>query len=88
MKIEDLTARQIQALAKSHISGFENMIGSDDPTVRLDECRMYLAIWQSVLKKVQTPDFLSMFSEDERGEIQDALDSGDYEDILRRGRYP
>lgn len=85
---ETLTTKQVQALARVHVTRFERLLErgahSTHIRVREDECQHYLALWKSVLAKTQAPNdaWKTSCTEEEKQEIEDACFSGDYDELL------
>jgi len=75
-----LTPEQLRKLAKAHIRQYENRLASDSKYVNRDECAAYLALWKDV--EANADKALVGFSKETLMEIQDAIDSGDYDDLL------
>lgn len=71
-------------VAKRHISRYRNMISSGRINVRIDECEMYLAIWQDILDSITLlgeENFpVSKLKPRERDEVYDAYTSGEFEE--------
>lgn len=88
MGFANLTWRQARALAEAHIERFEGRLASHAAGrrgVRVDECERYSAIWLGI-RALATPERWDSASlaADEQGEIQDAINSGDYYELLER----
>jgi hypothetical protein len=85
MKISDIPNEKMLELAGSHVSHFQNLIRRGQG-IRIDECEMYLDIWRSVELKVNRAlrdgRALDNLSVEESGEIQDAINCGDYDELL------
>ncbi len=77
---------QIEALAIAHVRRFRNMLSRAQQGVRgirEDECRKYLTCWRSIFGKVKEfKDPKRKFIRREEFEIRDAIESGDYDDLL------
>lgn len=78
---DDLTSDQVIKLADSHIRWFNNILNGAFEHANEAECLRYLEIWQEV-KAAAEAGQLDRISEDGRGEIEDAILSGEYDDIL------
>jgi hypothetical protein len=50
--------------------------------VNVSECQRYLEIWRGVQTKVLRWAWRDQFTAEEKGEIEDALDSGEWDDVL------
>jgi len=79
---DDLNRSQIVALAKAHITRFEGMIASGSQNVRVGECNHYLRIWQEVERKGDIREL----TDEEQNEVDDAIYSGDYDELLEASR--
>jgi hypothetical protein len=80
-----LTAQQVQALARAHITHFERLLSGEGANIRKDECRGYLALWKSILAKVEEfggTAWKALCTQEEEMEIEDACFSGDYDALL------
>ena len=48
------------------------------------ECERLLVVWKAIRVKVsRSPQWRLLLSEEEKREIQEAVESGDFEDLLR-----
>ncbi len=81
------TPERIVLVAQEHVRRFENLIsiGSDETqsrshNIRVGECRQYLAIWQSIVRKGGK---LSDLTLSEKGEVEDAYYDGSYDHIFK-----
>lgn len=82
---ETMTIAQATTIAVAHIQRYSNMIRSGGRGVRIDECRTYLAIWQDTLdtlRQSDDPNWKTRLKERELGELHNAIDCGDYDDLL------
>lgn len=89
--LENITQPQLLALAIAHIHRFTNLIAGSkwSKDVRVDECQRYLAIWRGTYKKASRPEYVkTVLSRDERNEIVDALECGDYDALMERASHP
>lgn len=95
MKPEDLTPRQLSALADAHVRRFKNLIESARSGmrgVRVGECEHYVEVWTAVqraaisamVRRVDRADL----PDDGRDEVQDAIDCGDYDELLEAAARP
>jgi hypothetical protein len=82
LTFESLTDKQVRVLAEKHIERFEKMIASGSRAVNVSECQRYLEIWRGVQTKVLRWAWRDQFTAEEKGEIEDALDSGEWDDVL------
>lgn len=73
-----LTAEKLLKLADKHIQLYERRLASGSPVVNAAKCHAYLIIWKSIKEKKGVD-----LSELERQEIVEALDSGEYDDLLQ-----
>lgn len=76
-----LTPLQLTALAQLHITRFETLIAQARDGrrgVRIKECENLIAVWRQVLANPRWDDL----SLDARNEIIDAIESGDYDELL------
>ena len=94
MKAEDLSTRALLALSASHVVRFEHYIeqaANGGRGMRLGECEHYLAIWTGLQKRVLKAMFTKQpkvsLTEDERDEVQDAIDCGDYDDLISSAEH-
>ncbi len=78
-----LTPAQLNTLADKHIERFTDMINSRNRHVNVQECRAYLVIWHSIKLKLAAGH--TDLSPEERREIREAVESGDYDDLLKKG---
>jgi hypothetical protein len=78
---DKLAPEKILDLAAAHIVHYRSLIRSGSPNVRLDECGAYLRIWQQVIDEKGVWANLNQYA---RREIRDAIDSGEYDDLLER----
>jgi hypothetical protein len=86
MEFNELTARQVRALADAHIHEFEKKIRAGEAGskyVNVEECQRYLRIWKSTQEKAQKEDWKHRLSLTEVNEIKDALFDGGYDDLLK-----
>jgi hypothetical protein len=72
-----LTKEKVLKLAESHIKMYERRIAHPSPPVNVEQCQYYLRIWQSIKEK-GGENLIPV----ERGEILDAIDSGEYDRLL------
>lgn len=79
---ESLTDKQVRVLAEKHIEMFEKRIASGAKIVNVSECRRYIEIWRGIQTKVLRWAWRDQFTVEERGEIEDALYSGEWDDVL------
>lgn len=92
--IDTITQPQLLALAIAHIHRFSNLIdGAKWRTgVRVDECKRYLALWRGVYVKAVDARVVTItkakLTRDERNEIDEALECGDYDKLLEDTAYP
>lgn len=94
MKAEDLSARTILTLASMHVKRFETLIHNAKEGARginQGDCEHYLVIWQALqrraLKALISQAGHVCMTEDERDELQDAIDSGDYDDVISSAEH-
>ncbi len=75
------TIDQAHKIADKEIEIFSARIAraDRDGSVRKDECEWYLKIWKSIRSKAG----VSEFTWEEHNEMADAIDSGEYEEILK-----
>jgi hypothetical protein len=86
---EEMTPAQIGAVAVSHIKRFSRMIARGGHGIRVDECRMYLAIWQDIYQAVLMGlENASQLRPAELCELEDALYCGDYDDLIEAASAP
>lgn len=71
---------QILQIAEKHIVRFTRWLEAPSQGVRVEECKTYLKLWQNVKAKGG-----ENLSKAEISELQDALDSGDYDDLIFPG---
>jgi hypothetical protein len=85
---KDLTDKQVLELAKEHVEHFQRMLRWQDKTVRPEECKHYLDIWRGVLDlwKDHPTGWRGKLSPEALNEIQDAVESGDYDDLLEASK--
>lgn len=76
------TPDKIVRVAEKHIELYENRISYAKTFkadfVNIEECKRYLAIWQSILDKGG-----QNLTAEEANEVKDAYDSGEYDDIFK-----
>jgi hypothetical protein len=87
--MNQLTAQQLLVLARAHIRQFERKLeaaAQGYPYVNVEECRSYLALWNSVHDKAACADWpialLDAVTSREAGEVADALADGSYDALL------
>ena len=74
--VDQLGTGQVRALAVVHVRRYEYRGAS--------HCERYLAIWKRVLSKVNhSPQWRLLLSSEERREIRSAVESGEFEELLR-----
>ena len=84
MKPDQLSTAQLKALAIAHVRRFEHRVKKGGRAVDHEECERYLTIWRGILSKANhSPQWRLLLSKGEKQEIQDAIESGDYEELLR-----
>lgn len=84
MKPEELSTEQVKALAVAHVRRFEFKIAGSNRHVNHAECERHLAVWKAVLVKAKrSPQWRLLLSDEEKREIQEAVESGDFEELLR-----
>lgn len=87
--MRQLTPRQVAGLADDHIRMYTRRLASKSPMVNRDKTASYLVIWTAIkveaLRQVENGafDYLKL-SPAHVVEIRDALDSGEY-DVLLKG---
>jgi hypothetical protein len=83
--LETITPRQILALADAHIRHYQGMqsVNATRTGIRLGEVNAYLGIWTSVREKRGLE-----LSYVEKSEIVDAIDCGDYDELLAANAEP
>jgi hypothetical protein len=80
-----LYRRQLLALAAAHIRHFTRQLTAGnrgDDTVRLDETGDYLETWRRAHRDLEAGKGFAELQPEARTEIQDAIDCGDYDDLL------
>jgi hypothetical protein len=87
--INTITQPQIIALAIAHIHRFSFRISEShwNKSVNVAECRQYLAIWRGIYDKTYGVSG-RILTRDERNEIVDALESGDFKGLLEDAAKP
>jgi hypothetical protein len=89
MKFDQLSTGQIKALAAAHVRLYEHRLTAGSGHVNHAECERYLGIWKRILvKAINLSQWRLMLSEAERREIQDAIECGDYAELLRGAAEP
>lgn len=84
MKPDQLSTDQVKALAVAHIRRLEHLVTASSGRVNHAECERRLAIWKGALSKARhSPQWRLLLSDAEKKEIQGAVESGDFEDLLR-----
>jgi hypothetical protein len=89
--IDTITQTQLIALAIAHIHRFSFRISEShwNKSVNVAECRQYLTLWQGIYDKMSKPlSPTRLLTRDERNEIVDALESGDFEGLLEDAAKP
>jgi hypothetical protein len=82
----NLHAETIQRIADGHIEMYGKRLESKHPIVRVDETTAYLEIWKSIKAKCAVAlgngqDSVAL-SNQELGEVVDAIDTGEWDDIM------
>ena len=89
MKVDQLSTEQVKALAVAHVRHYEYRITAGSGRVDHTRCERMLATWKGVLAKAnRSPQWRLALLDAERREVQDALDSGEYEELLRLNAEP
>lgn len=84
MRVRDLSTDQVRALAVAHVRRYEYRARVSGAGVDVAQYERLLATWRGVLGKVnRTPQWRIALLDAERRALQGAVDSGDYEDLLR-----
>ena len=73
----NLLQQQILLLADAHIKMYEKRLASDSPYVNKVETTRLLTIWISIQTKKG-----AWLTRDETTEIRDAVDSGEFDELL------
>jgi hypothetical protein len=87
MRHDKLNDQQLKTLTDAHCRMYENRIRRANEGargIRVDECQVLLGIWQSIEGKLQQGNWRLRLTKDEVAEIQDALDSGEYDALLAK----
>jgi hypothetical protein len=92
MELETLNRTQVIALIDAHVRLYTNRVHAAEQGqrgVNLNECEMYLAIWQDAYDVVMRVDgwpvdWWTYFAPKELVEIRDAVACGDYDELLAR----
>ena len=77
------TPDKVVRVAKEHVRMYQNRIliketdGRGAKNINLEECKRYLAIWESIITKGG-----QNLTPEEVGEISDAYNSGEYDKIF------
>lgn len=96
MNARDVPADKLLALANAHVKRFGIMVHNAREGargIRLDECEHYLYIWSDLQQKVNNAivsreegvlieSVRVDLDEEEENEVQDAIDCGDYDQLL------
>lgn len=86
MKPEQLTREQIAKLADAHVEHYRSMIDrgkAGDPSIRVVECVALREVWSGVRELAASVDFHpAQLNAAMRWEIADAVESGDYDEML------
>lgn len=84
MNPDPLSTEQLKALAVAHVRRLEYRLTGSSGRVNHARCERELAVWKAVLVKVRrSPQWRLLLSAEEKREIQDAVESGDFADLLR-----
>jgi hypothetical protein len=82
---QELTQRQAKALADAHVNHFSNLLRRAKeglPGIREKECEMYLGIWQEAQRLITNEDWKERLGPAAKRELNDAIESGDYDKLL------
>lgn len=96
MTLDNLTLEQMRVLAEAHRRHFASQLragGMGDRSVNLAETAWYLGVWIAaahITGVARTADEArERLTEEAKAEMQDAIDSGDYDTLLAdSGREP
>lgn len=84
MKPDELGTEQVKALAVAHVRRFEYRMTGSSRHVNHAECEKLLVVWKSILVKARrSPQWRLLLSDEEKREILEAVESGDFDDLLR-----
>lgn len=84
MKPDELGTEQVKALAVAHVRRLEFKVTGSDRRVNHSECERLLVVWRAIRAKVnRSPQWRLLLSDEEKREIQDAVESGEFDDLLR-----
>ncbi len=79
LKPDQLTTDQLRALAVAHVRRFDMGVKGRNP-----ESERRRAIWKAVLSKANhAPQWRLLLSDEERREVQFAVDCGEFDGLLR-----
>lgn len=87
MHPNDLSAKQLLALAKRHVRRFKRLLDPSFPSpesVRRDECMAYLALWTKIRDYQSAANERITLTPEENGEVYDAINSGDDNDLFTK----
>jgi hypothetical protein len=87
MTPNDLSAKQLLALAKRHVRRFKRLLDPSFPSpesVRRDECEAYLALWTKIRDYQAAANERITLTPEERNEVFDAIDSGDSDNLFTK----
>lgn len=83
--MKTINAKQIVAIADLHVEKFRRMLDAasrGSPAIRADECRHYLNVWSSIVRKHG-----QNLTPTEASEVRDAIDSEEFDDVLADPAY-
>ncbi len=84
--MKEIPKDKLVELADAHIARFGRLVvlaeEENHPGIRTSECRVYLNLWTDAKRRLLTGQELDP---SQRDEIQDAIECGDYDELLGLG---